>query len=317
MEEFTAKTGIKVNYNEDVNDNNEFYAKVRPQLEQGQDIGRDIVVLTDWMAALWMRNGYAQTIDKSVDVNAKNLIPKLQNVSFDPNRDYTQPWQSGFGGLGWNATRLKELTGKSEMKSLDDLWDPRLKGKVTVLSEMRDTMGVIMSWQGADPADFNSDEFNAAIAELQKQVDVGQIRQVTGNDYLSAMESGDVVAAIAWSGDVLGLGEGYGFALPESGGTLWTDNMLIPAMAAHKKNAETLMSYYYDPVVAANVASFVQYITPVQGAQEAMKKVDPALVDNPFIFPTEADLQKATVFMPLSSEEQNTYEASFQETIGA
>ncbi len=316
VDAFTEKTGIKVDYREDVNDNAEFDAKVRPQLEAGQDIGRDIVVLTDWMAAQWIRKGFAQKFDRAWVPNARNLIPRLADVPFDPERDQSLPWQSGYAGLGFNTELLQKLTGKSEIRTVAELWDPALKGRVTILSEMRDTVGVVMLEQGNDPADFTEDDFNAAIAELQEQIDSGQIRQVSGNDYIGAMENGDVVAAIGWSGDVAALGDPFRFVLPESGGTLWTDNMLVPAMAKHRNNAERLMDFYYDPKVAAEVAAWVQYICPVDGAQKAMESIDPSLVDNPFIFPTEEDLSRTSVFKTLTSSEQVKYDQAFQTLIG-
>jgi spermidine/putrescine transport system substrate-binding protein len=316
LDRFMEQTGIEVDYREDVNDNAEFDAKVRPQLDAGQDIGRDIVVLTDWMAAQWIRKGYAQKFDRAWVPNARNLIDKLANVAFDPERDQSLPWQSGYAGLGFNTELLQKLTGKSEIRTIAELWDPALKGRVTILSEMRDSVGVVMLEQGNDPADFTEDDFNAAIAELQKQMDAGQIRQVSGNDYIAAMENGDVVAAIGWSGDVAALGDPYKFVIPESGGTLWTDNMLVPAMARHRNNAERLMDYYYDPAVSAELAAWVQYICPVKGAQEEMQKIDPSLVENPFIFPTDKDLENVTVFKTLTSSEQVKYDQAFQTLIG-
>lgn len=316
LKAFEKQTGITVTYTEDVNDNNEFFAKVRTQLEQGQDIGRDLVVLTDWMAGLWIQNGYAQKLDKANIPNAANLLPKWQDVSFDPGRQYSLPWQSGFGLLGWNKAKLKETLGTDTMNSLDQLFDPKLKGRVTLLSEMRDTMGAILAWQGADPSNFTEDQWQAALAELTKQVDSGQVRQVTGNDYAGALESGDVIAVIGWSGDMIQLGSDFGVALPESGGMLWTDNMLVPAMAAHKQNAELVMNHYYDPNVAAEVAAYVQYICPVAGAQEAITAIDPALAENPWIFPTAAMLDNSYVFMSLSPEQEIQYQRDFQKAIG-
>ncbi len=313
---FEKQSGITVAYTEDVNDNNEFFAKVRTQLEQGQDIGRDLVVLTDWMAALWIQDGFAQKLDKANIPNAVNLLPKWQDVNFDPGREYSLPWQSGFGLLGWNKAKLKDTLGVSVLNSVDQLWDPKLKGRVTVLSEMRDTMGILIAAQGDDPSNFTEDQWNKAIATLTQQVDNGQIRQVTGNDYAGALESGDVIAVIGWSGDMIQLGEDFGIALPESGGSLWTDNMEIPALAAHKKNAELVMNYYYEPAVAAQVAAYVQYICPVAGAQEAMASVDPALQENPWIFPTPEMLTNSYVFMTLSSEQDVKYQRSFQKAIG-
>ena len=316
LKAFQDANGIAVTYTEDVNDNNEFYAKVRTQLEQGQDIGRDLVVLTDWMAALWIQNGYAQKLDKALIPNGKNLIPRLADVAFDQPRDYSLPWQSGFGGLGFNKLAVKETLGTDKITTLDQLFDPKLKGRITVLSEMRDTMGCIMAWQGNDPANFTDDQFSQAIEALAQQVDSGQIRQVTGNDYIASLESGDVVAVIGWSGDLFALGEEFGFEIPESGGMLWTDNMLIPALAAHKKNAELIMNYNYDPKVAAEVAAYVNYICPVEGAKAEMEKIDPALAASEFIFPSAATLDRTYVFKALTPEEGDKYEREFQTAIG-
>ena len=317
LDAFVKQSGIDVSYTEDINDNNEFYAKVRTQLEQGQSIDRDLVVLTDWMAALWIESGYAQKLDKSIMPNASaNVIDKLQNVSFDPGREYSLPWQSGFGLFGWNKSRLKSLIGTDTLTSVDQLFNPKLKGRVTVLSEMRDTMGILMAWQGNDPSNFTEAQFMQAIDALRAQIDNGQIRSVEGNSYMSDMESGNVVAVIGWSGDVIQLGTRFGIALPETGGTLWTDNMLIPALAAHKKNAELIMNYYYDPEIAAEISAYVQYISPVKGAQEAMKKIDPSLVDNEWIFPTSQTLEKTYVFMTLTQEQDLKYQREFQKAIG-
>ena len=316
LEEFQKLTGVAVTYTEDVNDNAEFFAKVRTQLEGGQDIGRDIVVLTDWMAGLWIQNGFVQKLNKSIIPNWTNMLPKFFYAPFDPGRQYSLPWQSGFGALGWNKQLLQETLGTDTMNSLDQLFDPKLKGRVSVLSEMRDTMGCILAWQGADPTNFTDDQFYTGIEALTQQVDSGQIRQVAGNDYVGAMAAGDVIAAIGWSGDMIQLGDAFGVALPDTGGTLWTDNMMVPALAQHKTNAELAMNYYYDPVVAAEVAAYVQYICPVQGAQEAMKDIDPSLVDNQWIFPNEETLSQAYIFMPLTEEKDVEYQRAFQKAIG-
>ena len=313
---FEKQTGITVTYNDDVNDNNEFYAKVRTQLESGQSIDRDIVTLTDWMAALWIRNGYVQKLDRAVLPNAANLIPRLADVAFDKPRDYSLPWQSGFGALGWNKAALKSVLGTDTMTSIDQLFDPKLNGKISVLSEMRDTMGILIAWQGNDPSNFTEDQFNQALDALQKQIDSGQIRQVAGNDYAGAMESGDVTAVIGWSGDMFQLGPDFGVGLPETGGMLWTDNMIIPASSEHAKNASILMNYYYDPKVSAEVAAYVQYICPVVGAKEEMAKIDPALVDNQWIFPSDETFAKSYVFMELTPEQDEKYQRAFQKAIG-
>jgi spermidine/putrescine transport system substrate-binding protein len=316
LEAFQAETGIKINYSEDVNDNNEFYAKVRAQLEAGQSIDRDIVVLTDWMAARWINSGFAAPLDKALIPNSANLEPAYLGVAFDPDRNYTLPWFSGFGAFGWNKAALQSTLGTDTLTSIDQLWDPKLKGRVTVLSEMRDTMGIIMASLGTDPSNFTDDQYSEAIAVLQAQIDNGQIRQVSGNDYVAALETGDVIAVIGWSGDMFQLGDDYGVGLPETGGMLWTDNMLIPSVATHKKNAEAVMNYYYDPEVAAEVAAYVQYISPVQGAKEAMAQIDPDLVDNQWVFPDQATLDNSYVFMTLTPEQDEAYQREFQKAIG-
>ena len=313
---FQESTGIAVTYTEDINDNNEFFAKVRTQLEQGQPIDRDIVTLTDWMAALWIQSGFVQKLDKAQIPNFSNMLPKYLDVSFDPGREYSMPWQSGFGGLGYNKASLQQAMGVDSITTIDQLFDPALKGRTTVLSEMRDTMGCIMAWQGNDPSNFTPDQFAQGIEALTKQIDSGQIRQVTGNDYVAALESGDVIAVIGWSGDVFALGDDFGFGLPESGGMLWTDNMMIPASATHKKNAEAVMNYYYDPEVAALVAQYVNYVCPVAGAQEAMAALDPELADSPWIFPNEEILNNSYVFMELTPEQDAEYQKLFQTAIG-
>ena len=317
LERFEKESGVHVNYNEDYNDNNEFYAKVRAQLESGQSIGRDIVTPTDWMANLWIRKGYADRINLANVPNHANIGATWMGVSFDPQRAFTMPWQSGFAGLGWNKKALLKATGKTEIKSLDDLWDPKLKGRVTILSEMRDSVGVTLMAMGKRSDNFTEADFDDAIALLQSKVDDGTIRQVTGNDYKTAMASGEVIAAIAWSGDMLNDPSTYGFNIPESGGTLWTDNMLIPVQAAHKKNAEAWMNFYYQPDVAATVAAYVNYISPVAGAQEAMAKVDPAQANNPAIFPDQATLSRVQVFMPLNDTQQSSFESKFAVLSGA
>jgi spermidine/putrescine transport system substrate-binding protein len=318
LEEFQKKTGIKATYAEDIDGNDTYYGKIQGQLKNGQDIGKDVIVLTDWMAGRLIRQGYTQKLDKANIPNAKNLNPKLQNVDFDPGRNYSLTWQSGYAGIGYR----KDKVGR-ELKTLEDLWAPDLKGKIVVLDEMRDTVGLIMMNQGKDiSGKFTKDDFMAALAVLQKQVDSGQVRQVKGNSYLEDLRSGNAIAAIAWSGDILlarfeEKDDNYTFTLPESGGTLWSDNLMVPIASPHKKNAEKLIDYYYDPTVAATVAAYVNYICPVEGAKAEMEKIDKTLVDSPLIFPTAADLAKVKVFRSLTPDEETTFSTEFQKVIGA
>ncbi len=313
--EFEKQTGIQVEYKEDIEDNNTFNGKVSGQLSNGQDIGYDLVTPTDWLVAQWIRQGFVAKIDPANVPNKKNILPKLSNVEYDPGREYSLTWQSGFAGLVWNKEKVP-----NGLKTMEDLWNPELKGKVVVLSEMRDTVGLIMMSQGVDiSGPFTNDQFMAALDVLQKQVDSGQIKQVKGNSYKEDLINGQAYAAIGWSGDIFQInaenGDKWGFALPESGGTLWSDNLLIPATATHKKNAEMLMNYYYQPTVAAQVAAYVNYICPVQGAQAEMQKLDPELAKSNWIFPDAATLDNSQVFRPLTPQEQAEYSKAFGNVI--
>jgi spermidine/putrescine transport system substrate-binding protein len=315
LEAFQKQSGITVKYDVAVDDNNTYYAKVKDQLALGKDIGADTVCLTDWMIARWIRLGYVQSFDESAIPNKKNLVANLQDIDFDPGRKKSLPWQSGFAGICWNKEKLPQ-----GLKSVDDLWKPELKGKVGVLSEMRDTMGLLLLQQGVDISKTFSDaDFDKAIDTLTKKVSDGQIRNIKGNSYLNDLKSGDTLAAICWSGDITQLnaeaGDNWEFVLPEAGGTLWSDNFVIPIGSTRKANAEKLIDYYYQPEVAAEVAAWVNYITPVEGAKEAAVAIDPALADNQLIFPDADTLSQAHIFRSLSTAEEQKYQAAFQKVI--
>ncbi|MGS2614368.1 extracellular solute-binding protein [Micromonospora sp. LZ34] len=316
LDAFIAKSGIAVTYTEDVNDNNEFFGKVQNQLAACQATERDIMVLTDWMAARMIRLGWIQKLDKSKMPNVEaNLLASLRGRSFDKDNQLAVPWQSGLAGLAYNGKVTKEIRTVDEL-----LTRPDLKGKVTALSEMRDTMGLLLQSNGHDPANFTAAQFDDALNKLKKAVDSGQIRKFTGNDYAPDLAKGDIAACIGWSGDVIQLGfedEKVKFVVPESGVMLWSDNMLVPNKAIHKGNAEQLMNYYYEPAAAAQLAAYVNYICPVQGAQAEMEKIDPELAANPLIFPDEAMLAKSKVFMALDEKQEREYEGKFQQVIGA
>ena len=313
LDEFTKQTGIKVNYTEDYNDNDEFYAKVRPLLEGGQDTGRDVWCSTDWMVARLIRQGYVQKLDTANIPNIKNLEPSLKDVEFDPGRVYSLPWQSGFAGIAYNL----DATGGKKIETITQLLtDPALKGKVTLLTEMRDTIGLVLCEMGKDPANFTDADYDAAIAMIQKAKDAGQLKGFTGNDYTDGLTKGDIAACIAWTGDVVQLqfeNEAVQYALPQAGFTLWSDNFVIPALAKHKKNAETLINYYYDPAVMAQVEAWVNYIPPVTGTKEALAAEDPETADNPLIFPSAEVLSRSKVFRGLTAEEETKYNRAFSD----
>lgn len=311
---FEDETGISVTYKVDIDDNNTYYGTIKDQLALGKETGADTFCLTEWMVARLIRFGYVQDLDAANIPNKKNLAPALLNPDFDPGREKSLPWQNGFGGLAWNT---EELPGGLE--SVADLWKPELKGKVTVLSEMRDTMGLLLLSQGVDISgtEWGEDEFGAALEVLEKQLTDGQLLGIKGNEYMQDFVSGDAIAAIAWSGDITVLNaeagyEKWKFALPADGGTLWGDTFVVPMGSPRKANAEALMNYYYEPEVAAEVAAWVNYITPVVGAQEAAAELFPEVADNQLIFPNEDTLSKSHIFRTLDSADDQAFNSEFQ-----
>jgi len=315
LEKFQEETGITVEYqNGDVNDNETFFAKVSPQLQACRSTGRDVFVVTDYMAARMIELGWIQKLDHANLPNVDaNLIDFLKAPDWDPKREYSVPWQSGMTGICYNS----ELT--DPVTSFEDLLTrPDLKGKVELLTEMRDTMLFLLLMEGGDPEDFSAEEFTAAIERLQGVVDSGQIRRFSGNDYVDDMKSGDIVACEAWSGDVINLlgGGKYKWVPPEEGFAIWTDNMLVPNKAAHKTNVETMMNFYYDPVNAAKLSAWNYYFCPVAGAQEEIAQFDKSAAESEFIFVDDQTLESGYMFMSLSDQEERDYQRQFNEVIG-
>ncbi len=312
---FQDQTGITVDYTDDVNDNAEFYAKVKNQLGTCEPIGRDMMMLTDWMAARMIGLGWIQPLDKAAVPNLHaNLIKPLQGKTWDPDLQFHAPWQSGLTGIAYNASKTGEI------KSFTELLDnPDLKGRVTLLSEMRDTMGFMLKVVGADPRQFTEDEWGQAIERLRGAVKSGQIRAFTGNEYTQDLAAGNIAACEAWSGDVIQLqfeNPDIKFVTPEEGLSLWSDNMIVPSGAQHQANAEKWVNYFYEPQVAAKLAAWVNYICPVEGAQAEMEKIDPSLVDNKLIFPDEATLAVTFDFMALDDRQQKQYEGDWADVTG-
>ena len=317
LEAFTKETGIAVKYFEDYNDNDEFFGKVQAQLKLGEDIGYDLVCPTDWMAARWIRLGYTQKYDAANIPNKVNILDTLASPSFDPKRESSLTWQGIMGGFGWNTEK-----NPKGIRTLDDLFSPVNKGKIVVLSEMRDTVGIILRSQGVSLATVTEDQFMNAVDFLAKKISDGWIRGVKGNEYAEDLTSGDATAVIGWSGDMFILkseNEGkFDFAIPESGGTISGDNMMIPSTVTPeaKANTEKLINYYYEPAVAAEVAAYVNYVCPVKGAQAEMEKIDPDLAASEFIFPSAKTMANLSVFRSLTPAEETKWTEAFQKAAG-
>ena len=307
LQDFAKQSGIKVNYYEEINDNADYFAKVQGPLSQGNGIDRDIFVFTDnsRFPGLLVNEGWVEELDKDLIPNITNLVDAQASPPFDPDRSYSLPWQSGMTGIAWNEDVTGPVTSVQQL-----LEDPKLKGKVTLLQELADSVGLVMLQAGDDPLSVTDESFNKAIATVQAAVDSGQVRRFTGNDYAQPLAQGDLAAAFAWSGDVVQLiadNPKLKWAIPESGGMIWTDNMLIPT-GGSAPTASTYMNYVYDPAVAARIAAYINYVTPVKGAKEELAKTDPELANNPLIFPDDDTLSQVKQFdsVALDNEEYIT-----------
>ena len=307
---FEKATGVTTKYIEDVNDNAEFFAKVQPLLANGESGGRSMFVVTDWMAKQMYDLGYLQNLDKSGIPNVeKNLRPSLRSPDFDPNRDFSVPWQSGMTGLIVN----KDLA--PNVHSIADLFDPQYKGKVEMLTELRDTVPLVMKSEGIDPATATESDWMSAIAKIKDAVSSGQIRRFTGNDYTRDMANGDVAALIGWSGDAVQLqadNPRIEWRMPTEGCILWSDNMVIPVGAPNPTAAEAFMNYVYDPKIQAPIAAYNSYVTPVDGVQAILQKQDPALAKSQLIFPSDQFTKNCSTQPKLTGAEEQRVTRAFE-----
>lgn len=315
LDEFTVQSGIKVDYFEDINSNSEYFGKIQGPLSQGQGIDRDIIVLTDneRFLGLMIDKGWVQELDKDKIPNIANLIDAQASPPFDPDRKLSLPWQSGMTGIAWNENVTGPVTSVTQLFE-----DSKLKGKVTALNGMGDTMGLVMIDNGDDPGAVTDATWNSALERVQSAVDSGQIRRFTGNDYAQPLAKGDLAAAVAWSGDIyqlLSSNDKLRWALPTKGGMIWTDNMIIPT-GGSVATASTYMNSVYDPKVAAQIAAYVAYVPPVKGTQEELAKIDPELAKNPLVFPSDDTLANAHQFDSAALNNE-TYIEQWQKVLGA
>ena len=308
---FRRDTGIQLRYLEDINDTRQFFARIRPQLAAGRPLVQDLMVLPSWMAQRLIGLGWLEPLPLAQVPNIRNLVPYLANPPWDPQQRYSLPWQSGIAGIAYNI----KATGR-ELARIDDLFDPALRGRVSALLEMRDTMGLLLLADGQDISQPTWAAAQPSFARLEQARKDGQIRRFTGNDYQNDLLAGNLAACIGWSGDVAQLvleQPDLRFVVPESGGVLWSDVMLMPKGAQHRREAAAWMNWVYEPVEAARIAAAVQYISPVVGVRQQLAK-DPAtaaLAANELMFPDGAMQQRLHSFGPLSESEEARWEERF------
>ncbi|MFC8245471.1 polyamine ABC transporter substrate-binding protein [Streptomyces chartreusis] len=307
LEAFEKRTGISVDYVEEINDNDEFFGKISPALMNHQRTGRDLIVISDWMCARFVRLGWVQELDRARQPNVTEYLdPLLRSPAFDPGRKFTVPWQSGITGIAYNRRRLGR-----EIRRVSDLWASDLKGRVTLLSGLDEAFALLMQGNGVDITRWTADDFHEVCDQVEKQIGRGQIRRFTGNDYIKDLSSGDVLACQAYSGDVIQLqadDPDIRFVVPEEGAELWSESLMVPNLARHKANAERLIDYYYEPEVAAELATWVNYVCPVPAARDVLASAKDeetaALAEDPLIFPDKAMRARLAIARDITSEER-------------
>jgi spermidine/putrescine transport system substrate-binding protein len=315
LDTFKNRFGVEVVYTEDINSNSEYFGKIQGPLSRGQSIDRDLVVLTDnerYLSTMIDR-GWIEKLDKDAIPNISNLVDVQQHPGFDSDREYSLPWQSGMTGIAYNAKLTKPITSVDQL-----LEDPELKGRVTALDNFSDTLGIVMLANGDDPSKVTDEAFKSAIDRVRAASDSGHIRRFTGNDYTGPLANGDLKACIAWSGDIVQLqpdNANLKWGIPDEGGMIWTDNMLIPK-GADAYTASVYMNYVYDPKVAAKLAAYINYVTPVKGAKEELAKTDPETAKNELIFPTEETLAQVNLIDPAALKNES-YNEQWQGVLGA
>jgi spermidine/putrescine transport system substrate-binding protein len=313
---FQDETGRTIRYTQAYNDNNEYFAKIQPLLSNGDPIGPNIIAPTNWMAGRLLQLEWLEKLPLGDIPNSSNLAEQFRDPPTDPTGEYSLPWQAGIAGIAFNL----EATGRP-LTSIADMWAPDLSGRIALLTEMRDTMGLIAMSEGIDITDPTVESMQPAFDMLQEQVDSGQIRQFTGNEYVGPLEDGSIAACFAWSGDVLAMGNpNVQFVVPDSGGTLWFDTMVIPKGASNIDAVAEWMNFVYDPVNAAKITEYVQFISPVEGVQDELRSMggeSAELADSPLLFPDEATNERLQVFGLLSDDLEQAFDEQFARISGA
>ncbi|MFI2186073.1 spermidine/putrescine ABC transporter substrate-binding protein [Streptomyces sioyaensis] len=319
LEAFERRSGISVTYTEEINDNDEFFGKIGPALMNHQSTGRDLIVMSDWMCARLVRLGWVQEMDRAAQPHvARYLDPQLRTPHFDPGRRHSVPWQSGITGIAYNRRKLGR-----EIRHTSDLWKDDLRGRVTLLSGLDESFAMLMQGEGVDITRWTADDFHRMTDRIRRLVSRGHIRRFTGNDYIKDLASGDVLAAQAYSGDVIQLqadNPDIEFVVPQEGAELWAESLLIPNLAAHKRTAERLIDHYYEPAVAAELAAWVNYVCPVPAAREVLAsskdKERAALAEDPLIFPDDAMRKRLAIARDITSTERTEFAKEWNGIVG-
>jgi spermidine/putrescine transport system substrate-binding protein len=299
IDAFTKQTGISVTYDEVIQDDPSFYAKVAPVLKSGQPTGYDMMVITDgwYLTELLLQKFLVPLWREKVPNFDKNAGNSVKNPSYDPGNKHTMVWQSGLTGIGYNP----KLT-KREITSLEDLWDPAFAGHIGMFSDTNELGSFGMLKLGINPTTSTPADWTKAAAVLRDQKDKKLVRQYYDQSYINALENGDIWITMAWSGDIYQANsKGYKdlkFVVPKEGCSIWHDNMCIPVGAKNPLSALEWMNYYYTPEVAGTIEDYVNYICAVPAAKDYILNVikDPDVANSPLVFPPDSVFAKTHEF---------------------
>ncbi|HZD72168.1 MAG TPA: spermidine/putrescine ABC transporter substrate-binding protein [Actinomycetes bacterium] len=336
LQRFTDATGIKVRYREVIQDNDSFLREILPALRAGRDTGWDLMVLTNGGSLeKLIRQGFLQELDLSRMPNFNRFAaPEFKSPSYDPGNRHSVAWQAGIIGIAYNPG----LTGR-QITSFEDLFDSRFKGRVGMLGDSVDLPNFTMVGMGINPETSTEDDWRRAADRLRQQRDRGIVRGYVDNVLeIRGLESGSLWLSMAYSGDVLqantwlqktGKGAEIKFVVPREGAMLWTDNMCIPLRARHPLDALTYMDFVYQPSIAAQLAEFIRYVTPVQDAakREMQRQIPTAApdrrkalevsVEDPMIFPSPSDLARTHRYRVLTDDEEKVWNRIFEPIVQA
>lgn len=327
LKDFTAKTGIKVTYNEVIQDDSSFFAKIHPQLASGQSTGYDIMVITDGLEfSELLALGEVIPLDQSMLTNFhKYAGTPYQHRSFDPGNVYSVPWASGSTGIAWNPKYVK-----TPPTSVSDLWNPAYAGHVGMMSDPQEIANFGLFKIGVDPESSTQKDWEAAATVLKQQRGAGIVRQYYDQSYINALSKGDVWITMAWSGDIfqqnLSAGTNLQFIVPKEGGTIWTDNMMIPKYAQNPVDAMLLMDWYYRPEIAAMLTQAINYISAVPAAQAVIvsdarkatgsnKQLLTQVATSPLVWPSAAVYDRLYNYVDVAGKLKVEYKSIFEPVV--
>jgi spermidine/putrescine transport system substrate-binding protein len=329
LHEFTATTGIRVSYTEVIQDTPSWFTKINPILQAGQSIGYDVMVITDgFQFSQLLAEGKLLPLDQRMLGNFyRNASAKFKHRSFDPGNTYSVPWASGSTGIAWNPKYIK-----TPVTSINELWNPAYKGRVGMMSDPQEIGNFGMIKLGINPEQSTAADWRAAGRALAAQRRSGLVRSYYEQSYIDALSNGDTWISMAWSGDIfqqnLTSGTALQFAIPREGGSIWTDNMVIPRGAENPVDAMMLMDWYYRPPIAAQLTASINYITAVPAvkpiiaadaakASGAEKHTLSEVATSKLVWPTRREYSRLYNYADVSGKLQHEYLSIFQSAMGA